>query len=261
MRPIIDTRWPVGVGREPPGPRRARRDRDGAPGRLRADSRLSARRKRGKALPRPAGDYRRAIDSGLFCVARSAGRRRLRRRFLLSDGEPILVEMGSCYVAPPFRGFGLQKLLVRARIAAVVAASIPTPASSPPSRRKISAPARRSSRPASNPWASMSACSSSSAPIASRAPAKPPIGCAVATFSIFREAASAARSPRCYSRAGARDAGERGGLVGHNGDRRAEAAPRGARRLRPRECAARRRRRCEDGMRKSVCTFSARIPL
>lgn len=41
--------------------------------------------------------------------------------FPLSEGEPALVEMGSCYVAPAFRGFGLQKLLVRARIAAVIA--------------------------------------------------------------------------------------------------------------------------------------------
>jgi GNAT superfamily N-acetyltransferase len=75
-----------------------------------------------KLLPRPAGDYRRAIDSGLFCVARSAGLLvAVAGAFVLSDVEPILIEMGSCYVAPAFRGFGLQKLLVRARIAAVVA--------------------------------------------------------------------------------------------------------------------------------------------
>ena len=73
-----------------------------------------------KLLPRPAGDYRRAIDSGLFCVARSAGQLvAVAGAFVLSDVEPILIEMGSCYVAPAFRGFGLQKLLVRARIAAV----------------------------------------------------------------------------------------------------------------------------------------------
>ena len=74
-----------------------------------------------KLLPRPAEDYRRAIDAGLFCVARSgtdlvavAG------AFVLSD-DPALIEMGSCCVAPQFRGFGLQKLLVRARIAASIA--------------------------------------------------------------------------------------------------------------------------------------------
>jgi GNAT superfamily N-acetyltransferase len=75
-----------------------------------------------KLLPRSADDYRRAIESGLFCVARSDGRLiAVAGAFVLSDVEPILIEMGSCYVAPAFRGFGLQKLLVRARIAAVVA--------------------------------------------------------------------------------------------------------------------------------------------
>ncbi|VFU08108.1 GNAT family N-acetyltransferase [Methylocella tundrae] len=74
-----------------------------------------------KLLPRPADDYRRAIESGLFCVARSEGRLvALAGAFVLSKAEPILIEMGSCYVAPAFRGFGLQKLLVRARIAAVI---------------------------------------------------------------------------------------------------------------------------------------------
>lgn len=75
-----------------------------------------------KLLPRPAEDYRRSIEAGLFCVARSGGRLiAVAGAFMLSNVDPILVEMGSCYVAPPFRGFGLQKLLVRARIAAVVA--------------------------------------------------------------------------------------------------------------------------------------------
>lgn len=75
-----------------------------------------------KLLRRPEGDYRRSIEQGLFCIVRSeraivgiAG------AFRLSEGEPVLIEMGSCYVAPAFRGFGLQKLLVRARIAAVIA--------------------------------------------------------------------------------------------------------------------------------------------
>lgn len=75
-----------------------------------------------KLLPRPAADYASAIEAGLFCVARS-GRRlvAVAGAFVLSGVAPILIEMGSCYVAPSFRGFGLQKLLVRARIAAVVA--------------------------------------------------------------------------------------------------------------------------------------------
>lgn len=75
-----------------------------------------------KLLRRPEGDYRRSIEAGLFCVVRSEGALvGIAGAFPLSEGEPALVEMGSCYVAPPFRGFGLQKLLVRARIAAVVA--------------------------------------------------------------------------------------------------------------------------------------------
>jgi GNAT superfamily N-acetyltransferase len=75
-----------------------------------------------KLLRRPDSDYRRSIEAGLFCVVRSEGALvGIAGAFPLSEGEPALVEMGSCYVAPPFRGFGLQKLLVRARIAAVVA--------------------------------------------------------------------------------------------------------------------------------------------
>ena len=75
-----------------------------------------------KLLRRPEGDYRRSIEAGLFCIVRSEGALvGIAGAFPLSEGEPALVEMGSCYVAPPFRGFGLQKLLVRARIAAVVA--------------------------------------------------------------------------------------------------------------------------------------------
>ncbi len=75
-----------------------------------------------KLLPRPDEDYRRAIEKGLFCVARSDCKLiAVAGAFVLSDVAPVLVEMGSCYVAPAFRGFGLQKLLVRARIAAVAA--------------------------------------------------------------------------------------------------------------------------------------------
>jgi GNAT superfamily N-acetyltransferase len=74
-----------------------------------------------KLLPRPAGDYARAFDSGLFCVARREGVLiAVAGAFVLGDAAPALIEMGSCYVAPAFRGFGLQKLLVRARIAAVI---------------------------------------------------------------------------------------------------------------------------------------------
>lgn len=73
-------------------------------------------------LKRPAEDYRRAIESGLFYKAE------INRRlvavaavFMLSERTPPLLEMGSCYILPEARGFGLQKLLVRARIASVVA--------------------------------------------------------------------------------------------------------------------------------------------
>lgn len=75
-----------------------------------------------KLLPRPADDYVRSIGRGLFCVARSEGKLiAVAGAFVLSDVEPILIEMGSCYVTSAFRGFGLQKLLVRARIAAAIA--------------------------------------------------------------------------------------------------------------------------------------------
>jgi GNAT superfamily N-acetyltransferase len=75
-----------------------------------------------KLLPRPADDFARAIEAGLFFVTWRKGEPiAVAGAFVLSGVEPILIEMGSCYVAPSFRGFGLQKLLVRARIAAVVA--------------------------------------------------------------------------------------------------------------------------------------------
>ncbi|MEJ0095218.1 MAG: hypothetical protein WDN46_17985 [Methylocella sp.] len=81
--------------------------------RLAADKRL---------LPRPVGDYRRAIEAGLFYAARIDRRQiAVAAVFMLSDRTPPLLEMGSCLVAPEVRGFGLQKLLVRARIAAVIA--------------------------------------------------------------------------------------------------------------------------------------------
>lgn len=73
-------------------------------------------------LKRPAEDYRRAIERGLFY--KTEINRRLvavASVFMLSERAPALLEMGSCYVLPDVRGFGLQKLLVRARIAAVVA--------------------------------------------------------------------------------------------------------------------------------------------
>ncbi len=75
-----------------------------------------------KLLPRPAGDYSRAIASGLFYTARVDRRlAAVAAVFMLSKRTPPLLEMGSCFVAPEFRGFGLQKLLVRARIASVIA--------------------------------------------------------------------------------------------------------------------------------------------
>ena len=75
-----------------------------------------------KLLRRPEADYRRSIEAGLFCLARSGGALvGIAGAFPLSEARPAFIEMGSCYVAPPFRGFGLQKLLVRARIGAIVA--------------------------------------------------------------------------------------------------------------------------------------------
>jgi GNAT superfamily N-acetyltransferase len=75
-----------------------------------------------KLLPRLADDYRRSIESGLFYKARIDQRTvAVAAVFMLSARTPPLLEMGSCYVAPDVRGFGLQKLLVRARIASVVA--------------------------------------------------------------------------------------------------------------------------------------------
>ncbi|PNG25156.1 GNAT family N-acetyltransferase [Methylocella silvestris] len=75
-----------------------------------------------KLLPRPDSDYRSSIEAGIFCLARSEGRLiGVAGAFVLSGSPPVLIEMGSCYVAAEFRGFGLQKLFVRARIAAATA--------------------------------------------------------------------------------------------------------------------------------------------
>ena len=62
-----------------------------------------------KLLPRPAGDYRRAIERGLFYAAR-ADRRLIAVAavFMMSERTPAILEMGSCYVAPEFRGFGCK---------------------------------------------------------------------------------------------------------------------------------------------------------
>jgi hypothetical protein len=73
-------------------------------------------------LGRPTEDYRQAVESGLFYKAEM--NRQLigvAAVFMLSERPPALLEMGSCYIVPELRGFGLQKLLVRARIASVVA--------------------------------------------------------------------------------------------------------------------------------------------
>jgi GNAT superfamily N-acetyltransferase len=73
-------------------------------------------------LPRPAEDFRRAVETGLFylveiedAIAGVAG-----LFFLDEQGEGPL-EMGGCYLAPAIRGFGLQKVLARTRIAAAIA--------------------------------------------------------------------------------------------------------------------------------------------
>lgn len=73
-------------------------------------------------LPRPDIDYVRSIGLGLFCHARVEGRLvAVAGAFPLSQSGQHLVEMGSCFVVPAYRGFGLQKMFVRARIASVAA--------------------------------------------------------------------------------------------------------------------------------------------
>ncbi|WP_374308092.1 hypothetical protein [Methylocella sp.] len=75
-----------------------------------------------KLLRRPDADYVEAIGAGLFCLAHMGERLvAVAGAFVLSAEPPAIVEMGSCYVAPCARGFGLQKLFVRARVASVAA--------------------------------------------------------------------------------------------------------------------------------------------
>jgi GNAT superfamily N-acetyltransferase len=69
-------------------------------------------------LPRSEEDYGRSVENGLFYVVESddqliaaAG------LFYLNAHDNGPLEMGSCFVAPDARGFGLQKLLALPRIA------------------------------------------------------------------------------------------------------------------------------------------------
>jgi hypothetical protein len=73
-------------------------------------------------LPRPAEDYRRAVTSGLFYLVEVEGHIAAAAGiFFLREELHSPLEMGSCYVAPVIRGFGIQKLLIRVRVAASVA--------------------------------------------------------------------------------------------------------------------------------------------
>jgi hypothetical protein len=72
-------------------------------------------------LPRPFEDYRRSIELGLFYTVKvddqliaAAG------VFPLHEHKISPMEMGSCFVAPVARNFGIQKLLIRPRIAASI---------------------------------------------------------------------------------------------------------------------------------------------
>lgn len=73
-------------------------------------------------LPRPADDYEASVRSGLFYIVEVDGEIVAGAGvFFLREEETSPVEMGSCYVAKKARGFGIQKLLVRARVAASAA--------------------------------------------------------------------------------------------------------------------------------------------
>lgn len=70
-------------------------------------------------LSRPEEDYSRAVENGLFYLI-EVNRQLVAAAgvFFLNEQDQGPMEMGSCYVAPAARGFGLQKLLVLPRIAA-----------------------------------------------------------------------------------------------------------------------------------------------
>jgi hypothetical protein len=70
-------------------------------------------------LPRPEEDYRRSVQAGLFYMVEMNGKLVAAAGiFYLDNQNQGPLEMGSCYVAPEARGFGLQKVLIACRIAA-----------------------------------------------------------------------------------------------------------------------------------------------
>ena len=72
-------------------------------------------------LPRPKKDYEQSAADGFFYIVESGqdliGAAGI---FRLADEKDAPLEAGSCFVAQPARGFRLQSLLMRARIAAAV---------------------------------------------------------------------------------------------------------------------------------------------
>jgi hypothetical protein len=70
-------------------------------------------------LPRPEKDLRDAAAKGLFFIAHAL-RRPVAVAGVFDLGDIPFVELGGTFVDEPLRGFGLQRLLFRLRIAAVV---------------------------------------------------------------------------------------------------------------------------------------------
>lgn len=70
-------------------------------------------------LPRPAEDIRRSAERGNFYVVEVEGLMQAAAGVFDLSPTSTLVEAGGCFVAPGFRGFGLQTLLLRVRLAAV----------------------------------------------------------------------------------------------------------------------------------------------
>jgi hypothetical protein len=70
-------------------------------------------------LPRPEADLEQAAEKGLFFVGRSGGKI-VAVAGVFDLGLDPYVELGGTFVAPSVRGFGLQGLLFKLRIAATV---------------------------------------------------------------------------------------------------------------------------------------------
>jgi hypothetical protein len=93
--------------------------RDATPDDLSAIREFFTRAGDPNVLPRPEEDYRRSVDAGLFYVIEIGGVLVAAAGvFYLDEHNAGPLEMGSCYVAPVARGYGLQKILAACRIAA-----------------------------------------------------------------------------------------------------------------------------------------------